>query len=387
MQVFKVFMKITRKQLKSLIIYLVIFISIGFLMSRNSSESNEFQETKLKISISDMDNSEASKSFCKYIAKTNKIVNVGEKKNERLDSLYYLKVDAIIIINNGYGNKISSGSTENLFKVYKVPGSYSSELFDNQVNRYVSIVSAYVSGGMSINEACTKVSEIPENNADVNRLNFSKKSSVEFGTHIAYYYQYLAYILTAVLITTLCPTLLVLMEKGIKNRTNCSSLSVSRQIWQITAATVVFSLAVYLILTVIALILYGSEVYNEKGVLAWINGLVFLIFAMMLTVFISVLAPSRKAVDMIANTFSLGMCFLCGVFVPQSYLSNTVLNIGKLLPAYWYVKANNMLALSDGEIFGFGKYLTYIGIEFAFSVTLFCLILLVLKTKRSSDSV
>ena len=135
MQVFKVFMKITRKQLKSLIIYLVIFISIGFLMSRNSSESNEFQETKLKISISDMDNSEASKSFCKYIAKTNKIVNVGEKKNERLDSLYYRKVDAIIIINNGYGNKISSGSTENLFKVYKVPGSYSSELFDNQVNR------------------------------------------------------------------------------------------------------------------------------------------------------------------------------------------------------------------------------------------------------------
>jgi ABC-2 type transport system permease protein len=118
-----------------------------------------------------------------------------------------------------------------------------------------------------------------------------------------------------------------------------------------------------------------------------LNGFVYLIFATMLTILISVIAPGNKAVDMIANVISLGMSFVCGVFVPQSLLSGTVLNIGKFLPAYWYVRANNMLAGSSGEIFGMGKYMTCIGIELAFSIAMFCVTLLVAKTKRSSKSV
>ena len=81
------------------------------------------------------------------------------------------------------------------------------------------------------------------------------------------------------------------------------------------------------------------------------------------------------------------MSFLCGVFVPQSLLSGVVLNIGKFLPAYWYVRANNMLAGSNGEIFSSKEFMLCIGIELAFSVVLFCVTLIAAKTKQSSKSI
>ena len=108
---------------------------------------------------------------------------------------------------------------------------------------------------------------------------------------------------------------------------------------------------------------------------------------MTLTILIAVIAPNPSVVNIIANVFSLGMSFLCGVFVPQMLLSETVLNVGKFLPAYWYVRANNMLSGSNNEIFSNSKFFMCIGIELAFSVMLFCITILAAKTKRSSKSV
>jgi len=45
-----------------------------------------------------------------------------------------------------------------------------------------------------------------------------------------------------------------------------------------------------------------------------------------------------------ANVFSLGSCFISGVFVPQDLMSNTVLKIASFTPNYWFVKANNSIS-------------------------------------------
>ena len=156
---------------------------------------------------------------------------------------------------------------------------------------------------------------------------------------------------------------------------------------QIVLGTVIFAVGLYLLLTVVALFLYRSQMLNSKGLFAMLNGFVYLIFTTMLAILISVISPGGKVIDMIANVVSLGMSFLCGVFVPQSVLSETVLNIGKFLPAYWYIKANNMIAGIGGEIFGMRKYMICIGIELAFSVVLFCITLLIARTKKSSRSI
>lgn len=380
-------MKVTKKRLYVSMIYIVVFIFVGIAMSATSSETMGFDTAELDISITDLDDTEASRALAEYIGKNNNIVEVGSGKDAALDALYYRSADVILTINEGYSERIEKGETDGLFSDYRVPGSYSAEFFDSQLNKYIGMISAYTAGGMTVEEAAAKTAKLAENEVAVELVSFSENSNAEFGENISYYYQYLAYILVVTLICGLCPTLLVMTRSEIRNRTNCSCVSSANQMTQIVLGTIIFSVGVYLLLTIAAFFLYGSQMINSTGLLAMLNGFVFLIFATMLTLLISVISPGSKAVSMIANVISLGMSFLCGVFVPQYLLSDTVLNIGKFLPAYWYVRANNMLAGTNGEIFSSVKFMTCIVIEIGFSIALFCVTILVAKTKRSSKSI
>lgn len=380
-------MKVTKKRLYVSMIYIVVFIFVGIAMSATSSETMGFDTAELDISITDLDDTEASRALAEYIGKNNNIVEVGSGKDAALDALYYRSADVILTINEGYSERIEKGETDGLFSDYRVPGSYSAEFFDSQLNKYIGMISAYTAGGMTVEEAAAKTAKLAENEIAVELVSFSENSNAEFGENISYYYQYLAYILVVTLICGLCPTLLVMTRSEIRNRTNCSCVSSASQMTQIVLGTIIFSVGVYLLLTIAAFFLYSSQMINSTGLLAMLNGFVFLIFATMLTLLISVISPGSKAVSMIANVISLGMSFLCGVFVPQYLLSDTVLNIGKFLPAYWYVRANNMLAGTKGEIFSSVKFMTCIVIEIGFSIALFCVTILVAKTKRSSKSI
>ena len=73
-----------------------------------------------------------------------------------------------------------------------------------------------------------------------------------------------------------------------------------------------------------------------------------------------------------------------GIFVPQWLLGERVLKVSEFLPAYWYVKANNMLFGINGEIYSDKGFLTYLGIEMLFAVMLFALVMLVFKTKHDA---
>ncbi|MGN0576139.1 MAG: ABC transporter permease [Ruminococcus sp.] len=387
MQVFKTFMKVTKKKLHISMIYIIIFVSICVAMTLTSSSTNEFKDSKLDISITDLDNSEASKALADYIARSNKIVELGEGKDKALDALYYRRADIILTINEEYSEKLEKGDTEGLFSDYRIPGSYSAELFDSQLNQYISMVTACTAGGSSLEEACEKAAELSATEIEVETVSFGKNINADYDNDIAAFFQYLSYILIVTLIAGLCPTLLIMMSRDIRNRTNCSCITVTSQMSQIVLGTVIFVVGLYLLLMGVAAVLFRDMLFNEKGLLAMLNGFVFLIFSMMLTLLIAVIAPSSNVINMIANVISLGMSFLCGVFVPQSLLSGVVLNIGKFLPAYWYVRANNMLAGSNGEIFSSKEFMLCIGIELAFSVVLFCVTLIAAKTKQSSKSI
>lgn len=84
---------------------------------------------------------------------------------------------------------------------------------------------------------------------------------------------------------------------------------------------------------------------------------------------------------------ALGMSFLCGVFVPQNMLGEQVLSASKFLPAYWYVKANDMLGGMYNLSWDVNVYNQIIVIQMLFVVGLFAAYLVVTKIKRQESSV
>jgi ABC-2 type transport system permease protein len=88
-------------------------------------------------------------------------------------------------------------------------------------------------------------------------------------------------------------------------------------------------------------------------------------------------------IQLVTNVVALGMSFLCGVFVPQSMMGERVLRIAHFLPAYWYVRINNLLAgVSGGDDIS-TSYWQFLGIEFGFAVLLFISYFLVAKYARA----
>ena len=78
MQVYKVFMKMARKRLVTILMYFGIFALICFIMTANAQQDTDYSGKKLKISVADMDNTEASRALRDYIAENHDILPHAE---------------------------------------------------------------------------------------------------------------------------------------------------------------------------------------------------------------------------------------------------------------------------------------------------------------------
>ena len=152
---------------------------------------------------------------------------------------------------------------------------------------------------------------------------------------------------------------------------------------QITLGSAIYSVMVYAVFLILGFVMFGREFLCPEIGYLLINSGVFLIFSVAVTFLICMLFSSDfSSLNLVANVIGLGMCFLCGVFVPQSLLSSGVLAVARFLPAYWYMKNNNILAGLSGEAFTVGGFWTAIGIQGLFAAVLFAAALVVSKVKQ-----
>ena len=123
-----------------------------------------------------------------------------------------------------------------------------------------------------------------------------------------------------------------------------------------------------------------------NGLLFLLNSFVFTFVALSISLLISNFINSRNAMSAAANVISLGSCFISGVFVPQEYLGDTVLSIAKFNPTYWYVKANDEIAVlvnynKENLMPIFISMLIVLG----FAIAIYALTLVIIKQKRLSS--
>ncbi len=386
MQVFKAFMKIAKKKLPSVSIYFIIFSVLTFLLSGSASKDNTFEASRLDICIINEDNTKSSEQLIEYLSTNNEIVDMDTDTESLQDALYYHQIDYVLTIKEGYEEKLAKGETDDLFENIKRPGTYAGQFVDNQLDQYVKTVSMYIEGGYDFEKAGEEALRVSKLEVEVTKEDFSDGDS-DFSENIMYFFQYLPYIFISILVAGLCPVLVTVNKKNIRNRTNCSPIPSTSSTLQIFLGSILFVLGMWIVFMILGTIAYGSDMFSSYGLLAMLNSLIFVLVATGITLLVASFAPKANAIDMISNTIGLGMSFLCGVFVPQYLLSEGVLRVSKFLPAYWYVKANNSLGGVGGEVFEMSNYLKYLGVEALFAVALLSVTMLIMKTKsKGSDS-
>ena len=382
MAVFKAYMKIARKNIWMILLYLGIFFCVTILFQRFVPEGAEgYTAESVPVGIVDEDGGEAAESLINYIGRTNETILLEDDRESLQEDLFYRNVGYIVRIPEGFMEKCILG--EEKIEAVTVPGTYAGYYVDQQVNSYMVYARSYAAAGFTETEIASAMAH--RDKAEVTLVDFSGNA----GQVPAYtfYYRYLPYLLLSVLGYVMGYILMGFRRGSLPQRMRASAVPERRQSVEGLAASLVIALALWGIGVAASVVMYGQDIY-ESGKLIWylLNSLVMMLTALSLAYLVGTLVKSSNALSGIVNIISLGMCFVCGVFVEISYLSAEVRKAAQFLPVYWYETVNTLLT-DHGTVAGSTRtaVLSGIGIQIIFAIAFVCVTLAVAKRSRRSS--
>lgn len=384
MQVFKAMFKVMRSRLPSALIYIVCFFAISAIIANASTKENKFEASRLNVCIFDEDDTAESHALADFIKKSNDIVEIENDRDIIIDSIYYKRIDYALIINKGYAEKIKAGDTADLFGSYHLSDSFSVVYMGQVLDEYVNSVKAYLSMGKTFDEAVASAEVALSQNAEVNMFRADNAGNSHFSVDFAGYFQYMPYILVSIIISVVSLVLVTMNKKDIRYRTSCSCLKESSYTFQLFLGSFLFVFVIWLLFMIGGMIL-NKEVYTGRAWYAVLNSFIFAMVVGTMAVLVASFEPKDNVLNLITQVLGLGMSFFCGIFIPVEVLSDKVLSVARFLPAYWYVRANNMIA--DITQFSLNEVVQCYLIQLGFAAAMVIITLLVRKVKYSGAAI
>ena len=384
MQVFKAMFKVMRSRLPSALIYIVCFFAISAIIANASTKENKFEASRLNVCIFDEDDTAESHALADFIKKSNDIVEIENDRDIIIDSIYYKRIDYALIINKGYAEKIKAGDTADLFGSYHLSDSFSVVYMGQVLDEYVNSVKAYLSMGKTFDEAVASAEVALSQNAEVNMFRADNAGNSHFSVDFAGYFQYMPYILVSIIISVVSLVLVTMNKKDIRYRTNCSCMKESSYTFQLFLGSFLFVFVIWLLFMIGGMIL-NKEVYTGRAWYAVLNSFIFAVVVGTMAVLVASFEPKDNVLNLITQVLGLGMSFFCGIFIPVEVLSDKVLSVARFLPAYWYVRANNMIA--DITQFSLNEVVQCYLIQLGFAAAMVIITLLVRKVKYSGAAI
>ncbi len=389
MQIFKIYFKIIKANLGQIIMYLAIFMTMAMIFSFSASSDNKdsFSQTKAKAALINLDkNTYLINGLKEYMSKYVDYVDIENKPEKLQDALFYRDVEYIITIPENFTSDFLSGKIPKVEKT-TVPNSAAGMYIDMTLNKYLNALRVYSNNipGITEEELVSKAADNTAENIQVSVKNFeNKKNNTAYAVN---YFNYLAYVLLAMLILGVSSNLMVFNNKNLKRRNLCSPMKNKTFNAQLIAANLAFGFICYSVITVFAFILNRKNMLNYGGALLCLNGLIYTVVALSISYLVGILIKSRSIQSAVSNILALGLSFPTGVFVPQELLSSKTLAVASCTPTYWFVKANNVIGtLSSVSLNTLSPILMYMLIQLVFAAAIFSVAMVISKQKRIANS-
>lgn len=386
MRVFKLYMRIIKKNLGILSVYLIAFATISIIMTFSSIKDNsnkEFVQSKSAIAFFDEDNSELSKDLKKNLEKVAEIKDIEDNKEKLQDALFFSQISSIVRIEKGFSQKLVNGK-EAKVEVNTIPNTYSSTYVELAINNYMNTAQGYYK-----NTNLKEQELIVNINKDLDHSTLTELMEKEASTEVkgtVTYFNYLAYVLLAVIILGVGITMSTINDKLIKRRMLCSPLSYKRLNIELTLGHFALAITTLVLLLLFWFIPKMELLIQPIGKLLVVNAICITLAILSIGYLIGSVVKSKSAQNAAANVISLTVCFISGVFVPQEFLNEVVIKIANFTPVYWYIKANTMLQeISSFNFESLKPIYGFMAIELGFAITVWLVALVIGKNKRMSD--
>ena len=389
MQVFKAYFKVIRKNMLAMSIYIFVFVILAFLLTLFFGQPNatSFKPVKIRTAIIQEDaGSDFSKNLATWLGSQAVVVDLEQTQDSLQDALFYRDVEYILTIPSGFGASMMDRHYDVNLDRTIVPDSYTSIQMDLQIDQYLNLAALYLDSlpGITAGELAEKIDHDMKAEAVVTM----KSAEGNQGPNkMTFFFIYLTYSIMAVMILGVTSIMLVFNKSDLRRRNLGSPVNPLQFNLQLVLGNLIFALAIWLIMCVLSLLLGSQPVNAVQYLILCLNALIFTMTALSFSFLVSQFIGSRAAQQSIANVFSLGACFISGVFVPQDMLGKTVHTIASFTPTYWYVRAVNEIGgLSSFNMQTLRPAGTYMLIEIGFALALLAVSLAVIKQKRQSQA-
>lgn len=337
MIVFKAFLRVLNKNKAPVILFTVMLVAFGILNFTSNESVTDFTSSKPDILIVNNDTQDGvTSSFIQYIENRSNIIDVLEEDVD--DALFYRNVNYVVYIPKGFREDILNGNKPNVD--VKSTGDYQASLASMMVNRYLRVVNLYSSYVSDEDILVSLVNDTLEKEVSVSIT--SKLDSYKM-SRMTTYFNFMNYAMLAGLLYVIGVILSSFKNDKIMKRCIVSSMSYKKFNRYLILSNGMFAIVLWFIYMILSYVLLGDILISSHGLVCVLNSFVFSIVALVIALFIGSLISDKNAINGIVNVIALGSSFLCGAFVPIEFMPNSVVNMSKILPSYYYINSNELV--------------------------------------------
>lgn len=383
MTVFKGYMKIMKCNKGLILLYLVVFmgITVMFQAAGGNDPATSYRAQSVKIAVVDEDKGSLAEELKNYLGQRHQVSVMENDRARMQEDLFYRDVEYIIHIPEHFFETCVVDAQK--LQVTKVPGSYTAFYVDQQINSFLNNARVYDAAGFTEEETAAALKEAQP--AEVELLDSGQ--TLEELPAYGFYFRYLPYLFLSVLCYVMGNVIAAFRKGDLPKRMRASAVSARRQSIEGLLASAAMAAGLWAVAVIGAFIFYGKRLVESGGLLYFLlNSLVLVLVVLSISYLVGTLVHGKdmvNALNGVVNVLSLGMCFLCGVFVSLDVMSKGVKKVAQFLPVYRYEVANELI-VEFGSVTGEAQRTVFVGIgmQAVFAAALVCVTLAAAKWKR-----
>ncbi len=359
MTVFKYLVKAAFRQRLFILMYLVIFLIMSVLTSGGAKQQTSFERQKANVAVMRLEDSAPAKDLEQYLFSTNKPQRAPKDLSDAKEMILLGEADVVVLLEKGFAADFQANKPA--ATVLYDNSNMGGHLVENEVFKYLSLLRATEQNGVydaaKVKEALSHQTELQYLNTDAKGRNLNEWYGI--------YYNFAGYVVMALFIAVLGMVMSDFHQEAVRARIDASSKKLLSLQWE-------SYLGQFAVAVVLALFIVGAGFAIQRGNVAGVdlpryllNFAVFSLAALGISFLINNVTNNRNIKAGLSTVVALGLSFISGVMVPQSLLAPGVLQMAKLFPVYYFVKANSP------DMNGLSAAAPYIGIQLLFAALFF----------------
>ena len=359
MTVFKAFLRILDRNKWIVLMYSAILVIFSAFSLQSGQTAVTFEAVKPDLYLVSHDVDQGiTHSLVTYLSDHNNLIELPEGDLDAVsDALFYRRVNLAVEIPAGFREDFLAGKNPAL--TIRSSGDYNASLAEMDLTCFLDVANQYLATSLApttssaISSSAEALSPVDETTLIKNlESTLAIETAVELTStrdassldRAAFYYGFMNYPLLVGCIYIIATIMLSFREQKVARRIAMGGLTPQSINRILLAANSLFALCLWLIYVLISFIVVGPVMFSLHGLWFILNSCVFTLCATALAFLIANILKGRNAINGITNVVGLGSSFLCGAFVPMTFLPDSVIAVAHALPSYWYISANSQIA-------------------------------------------